>query len=142
MMYDIFGVPVWKTGQAIRNEFVRLIQSLTRLSLRDKNNTFDFLTIQTLVYSGFLSSQSASYFLSGRFSPAQELYLRSFIKFLNDFTMLNGYSFSKIRDLWLQRTEKEAPVASFVFPLEELGCNFDSITDVPQWSSVVDDLPE
>lgn len=140
MYTDIFGIPIWKTQQAQKNEFVRLVHQISKCGL-NLDKSFDFLTIQTLVYSGFLSCQTASYFLTGRFSKLQEFYLREFIKFLNDFVTINGFSFSKIHRLWLQEKRAVPDASSFVFPLEELGFSFEFYP--PSWSeTVVDDLPE
>lgn len=131
---DIFNVPIYKTSQARKLEFCRIVAQLQNLNLYVETE-FTFLQINSLVMDGFLAPVTASYFLSGKFTPLQAHYLRNFMEFVELFTSCSGYHFSKIHAQWL-KIGNAVPGNSFLFPLEELDSKFSDFV-LPS-----EDLPE
>lgn len=125
---DIFGVPLEYSLERTRKmRFTSYISKLAEYTKTDISKTFknSQYEIYNCVFLGFLSFQSASYFLLGRFTPAQDDFLRSF----NDFLLSNnGCSVSKIHVLW-QDLKKPVPANTFLSPLVAPVSNVSALYD-------------
>lgn len=117
--FDIFGVPLdYGSEVTRRRRFPSYVWKLSELLKVDITRTFhnSIYEIYNCVFLGFLSFQSASYFLLGRYNPTQDKYLRTF----NDFLQSNqNFSLSKIHALW-QGKQTIVPANTFQSPLVEL----------------------
>lgn len=114
--FDIFGVPLeYATETTRKKRWSAYISKLSELTKVDISRTFhnSIYEIYNCVFLGFLSFQSASYFLLGRFTPMQDKYLRTF----NDFLYQNqGLKLAKIHVLW-QGQKNVVPANTFLSPL-------------------------
>lgn len=118
VLYDIFSVPIASTRESRSIEWSNLIQIIYRLRLTGKNQ-YSFAELNHLVLDGFLSAQSASYFLLGKASLKQIVLLDRFMEF-RDMCMSQLFlSSSKILSLWQDKNDVEME-NTFLFPLEEL----------------------
>lgn len=117
---DIFGVPAQVTREARLNEWRRIVVSYDRISKHVFVSAFPLAELTTYVGEGFLSPQTASYFLFGRVSLAHVLHLDAFSSFWQscvDSHVLNSF---KIKSKWYRKIGVGPDGSTFLFPLEEL----------------------
>lgn len=120
--FDIFGVPLeYATPKGRQLRWPAYIWHLSEILKVEISGTFhnSIYNIYRCVFEGFLSFQTASYFCLGKFTPAQDTYLRTFVDFLNSNSTL---SHSKVSLLW-QGSKNRVPENTFEFPLAVQGSN-------------------
>lgn len=127
---DIFGVAQFRTSEARLKEFHSFYAQLYNLGLL--NLQFSVTSLLFHIERGFLSPQSASYFLAGRASSVQVDKFRLFSS-MYDFLREKGFTDFQILKSWQQTKTSAVEVENtFLFPLAELDCSED-FSEVFRW---------
>lgn len=134
VLCDIFSVPIYSDRKFRQKDWNNACACISRLGLTG-NCQYSFAELHLLVLDGFLSAQSATYFLSGRASLKQVAMLDAFIAFKDDLVYNQHWPSSRILQLWQKNNAVEME-NTFLFPLVELDSSNDFTKDLESYNNV------